>query len=962
MKNPLLSLITISCLVVVSLIPTNNIYASHAAGMDLTYTYAGNNTYNFTLRLYRDVCGVLASSTVPLVLKSSCGTQTVTLTSPAPTSINNLCSSYLNQTCCTMGAGGLSCYTEYVYTGSTTLAACSDWVASYAECCRNEAISNLGGPGGLNLYIESRINTSSVSYNNSVTFNANPIIYTCINMPFTYNPISFDPDGDSLVYSLISPKVDSSNTSYWAAGFSATNPLPTSDLTIHPSFGIITATPHASGAYAVAVKVKEYRNGVLIASTTRDLQVVVLANCLGQSAAPIFNPLEISTLNGAVLDTVNNTTRLIVCPNNTISFDFIATSGSLITYTSNSGTPGLLGATLNITGDSTSSINGTFTWNTTGIPEGLYTFYVSVQDQSCPSPNIVSNIYNIYLSSLSTTSSQQYICDGNPTTLQLEAVGLGGGNSIGNYTWSPSAGLSNPNVFNPTATITHPSTYAVTYTSGACQLTSSVSILESPYSIHLPNASYASLCLNNSATLNPNYTPALIPLQFSNQTSTVIPRGVTSIPTSTLIPIEVANIFPNIISTTADLDVFDNININIQQQLVDHLVLTLISPSGQQVILSQNNGGAGNGYINSTFAYPVPNTAIAVGTYNSSVIPANLSLIPQGGASVWSNLIGSQINGTWYLRIVHNGNGQTYNGLLQNVTLSFKNLNPEQYIWTPITGLNDPSIASPVVSSNTASNYQLLAFNAAGCSDTTWVSTVTSIILNVNTTNVQYGLDSTGIIAVTANSGIPPYTYLWSNGDTTSTITGLPMGIYSVTVTDLVNCTASLTDSITQIFMLNMAISTIPANGGNNGSANVAMLNGTPPYSYRWSNGATTSSINNLAPGIYSVSVNDANGATNSANAIVDDNTATSITPNNVILFNIQPNPSNGLFDIKLDAGQLNEKHLDIFNLNGQLVYHADLAAEQVQLSVNLSQQVSGIYLVKLQSNQATSIRRILIK
>lgn len=119
-----------------------------------------------------------------------------------------------------------------------------------------------------------------------------------------------------------------------------------------------------------------------------------------------------------------------------------------------------------------------------------------------------------------------------------------------------------------------------------------------------------------------------------------------------------------------------------------------------------------------------------------------------------------------------------------------------------------------------------------------------------------------GSIDITVQGGTPTYTYLWNNSATTEDISGLDVGMYSVTVTDANGCT--LTDSV-EIFepsVLNDSIVTIDnvlCNGGNTGKISVLMNGGTFPYTYSWDNGASQANIQNLTAGTYELTVNDGN-------------------------------------------------------------------------------------------------------
>lgn len=111
--------------------------------------------------------------------------------------------------------------------------------------------------------------------------------------------------------------------------------------------------------------------------------------------------------------------------------------------------------------------------------------------------------------------------------------------------------------------------------------------------------------------------------------------------------------------------------------------------------------------------------------------------------------------------------------------------------------------------------------------------------------------------------GTPPFTYLWSNGDTTQTVSGLCAGHYVYTVTDSAGCTHHCNYNLTQAPPMTVTCSASnTCNGANLGTATVSVIGGTPPYNYVWDNGDSTSTITGLCKATYCVVVTDVNGCT----------------------------------------------------------------------------------------------------
>ena len=132
---------------------------------------------------------------------------------------------------------------------------------------------------------------------------------------------------------------------------------------------------------------------------------------------------------------------------------------------------------------------------------------------------------------------------------------------------------------------------------------------------------------------------------------------------------------------------------------------------------------------------------------------------------------------------------------------------------------------------------------------------------------------------ITASGGNMPYAYLWPSGGNAAIENNLAAGIYNAAVTDRKGCKAFTTVVIEQPGLLRSAMTLQNTSCGNkNGSATVNAYGGTAPYQFEWTPGNITgASINNLAPGQYTVAIKDSNRCTIYDTAIIAPSSAINV-------------------------------------------------------------------------------------
>lgn len=184
----------------------------------------------------------------------------------------------------------------------------------------------------------------------------------------------------------------------------------------------------------------------------------------------------------------------------------------------------------------------------------------------------------------------------------------------------------------------------------------------------------------------------------------------------------------------------------------------------------------------------------------------------------------------------------------------------------------DPITHAPIATGTPATlpsgDYFPLVVDAMGCTlgvddslGLAYINNITSISYSINTTDANCTNGTATITGLTG--GTAPYSYLWSNGATTSSISGLSMGYYTVTVSDALGCYNTQYTYISQPSVNIISNSTVtPATCLLNDGAIIAFgSGGIAPYTYLWSTGATTQSINSVSGNnSYRFTVTDSRG------------------------------------------------------------------------------------------------------
>jgi hypothetical protein len=411
--------------------------ASHAQGGDLRYESLGNNQYRVTVRSFRDCSGIQAETTLELNCRvgtplTSCANnnalnRTVTLARVGQPIFGNQYCATIGGICTTSGPAN---HEENTYQGTVTLPA-EQWTMS-VEINARPATANLASGSGGTLRFEATLDNRNGLLNNSPNFGTMPVAFVGWKQPVSLSNGAFDIDGDSLVFSLVTPLTGCNTaetykpyngpgagnanipgspgcTYYSPVGmpttFSPTQPIATridttgtcptrlgqlTPFSFNPANGAVSFTPiiydltgtsaNGNNKYVVCIKVDEYRriNGTYrnIGSARREVFLTVVDCGTNQ------NPRFANTMSVYGVGNVPLNRAISVRSGASTSVVLNATdpnTGQVLTLSANH---------LNVPGVYTQqTAAGTlimeFTPPTT-LPDGTYYITIKAEDNNCP--------------------------------------------------------------------------------------------------------------------------------------------------------------------------------------------------------------------------------------------------------------------------------------------------------------------------------------------------------------------------------------------------------------------------------------------------------------------------------------------------------------------------------------------------------------------------------------------------
>ena len=579
------------------------------------------------------------------------------------------------------------------------------------------------------------------------------------------------------------------------------------------------------------------------------------------SAVGTYNLIVTDTLNGCT-----STASALVGENTTLPTAAAATPGNLTCIVSDlvlDGSGSSQGPNMSYAWTTADGniVSGANTSSPTVDAAGTYSLLVTDTDNGCTATASTAVIQNAPVSA-AFDDVVHVLCDGgdNGTATAVPA----GGNSSYEYLWSN--GETTSAVSNLVA-----GTYTVIVTDGEdCSVTASVEITEPP--VVAPNASATAQSAANvndgTATANPSGGTGDFTYAWSTNETTQTIAGLAPGTYTVLVTDEngctaqqtvIVNAFNCTIEANASGTGITCFGANNGTASVN------LSGANDPVTFTWSNGGNTSEI-----------TDLAPGTYTVEVVDnTNCADVQQVTITEPTDLAANA-----------SATGETFSGANDGTATAAPTggTGTYTYLWNngetiqTISNLAPATYTVTVQDENGCIDVQIVVVNAFNCAVAAQPAAIPVICFGQNN----------GSMSVNLSGGAEPYTYMWSNGETTSTILGLTPGTYTASVTDANGCGAIVEGQITEPAPVQIASAlTHPACADQpSGTIESNGIGGTGNYSYAWSNGANTNNIADLLPGTYTLVLSDGNGcsSTESYTLTVSDVVAPQITAQNTTL------------------------------------------------------------------------------
>lgn len=805
--------------------------ATHLYGADFYYTWNSGYNYTVTLVVYGDCSGASFSGLnnmqpqVQIFRGTTAASQTTLFTTinlaqvGTGVEVTPVCASQATNTVCSNPSSSIPGVMRYVYTGSVTLSnIATNWRfhytgsngAAYPASGRSNSITNINN--GTTMQLDAYLNNSSVT-NSSVNYSTIPTPFFCINKPANFNPGAIDPNGDSLAFALVSGL---GGVTY-VSPYTATAPMATSAFSFNSTNGQMNFTPNAVQRSLVDVQVNEYKNGVLVGTSMREMTIVVLNTCNN-------NPPTGTISNASTNVGLSTDTAIGVCA-----------SAGIITFNINPVDPdtnhinmqvaGLpAGATFSIFGNNGYYPIGTFTWNVSNAAPGVYNFFVTFTDDGCSISSKQTLAYTITVYG-----------NPNPGYTQLTAATCA---YKATYSLTPSRGGKPDSIKVYNASITH------IFPSVSTSVTDSLP--PGTYTIHTVNSigcSYdTTIVIASPTNLGGTFT-FTTPSCVGGLDGSITVTGINGTSPYTYAigsgSFSSANTFSGLSAGTYAIHIKDGggctkdtnvmlsdpapiyANVALSKPPCNGLITGTISVTGYNSVAPYTYALNGGSYGSSGIFTGLPSGTDtihiknALGCVKDTVVVLPDSIRIRATITIAQPLCFGDANGV----ITANGSG-TYP--------------PYTY------ALGGGSFGTTNVFTGLAANtYAIHIKDSAQCYfDTTVTVTQPTVLVASATVTANatcYG-GSNGVITASGSGGTPPYTYSIGAGpySAANVFSGLSAGTYTINVQDANGCIKSATATISQPTQIIISWTYVSPSCYNtaDGSFTLSATGGTPGYTY----------------------------------------------------------------------------------------------------------------------------------